>query len=571
MKKNFILITAALLALVPTAYGQTMYDAIAFSENHYYGTARTQAMGNAVTALGSDLGSIAINPAGSAVAGYSQFSLTPGVSISSVRSSYTPVYGESVQNVSDATKARFTMPNGGISFRFNTGNRSGLRSLSLAFVVNTSQQHLFRSEVAGDNSLSSISGAFAAKANVNSDGFGNMMDPNVFKNYNNPYYDSNYGWNELAAYNSNMISYSGTDNAYIGVAENIDGSIPGTLRQASLRQATGSKNDIVTNVSFNIDETFFFGFNLGVPAQRYSYDETFVEAARDPDQFPVGFHNETIGDVTTKFLNSTYRYSYAAKIDGIYGKFGFIWVPDRNFRLGASIQTPTSLTISETYRNSSATSFADSRFDAEELSPTGNYRYRLKTPYNASFGVAYVFGASGLLSIDYELTDFSVMKYREVGYDRTLLKDTFEDINDCMRRFCGLSHQLRAGLELRLTPALALRAGYMFRTSPELYYINNEGEQVWADDFLARWSDYRSGTLALGKKMHDNSRNVHTVSAGFGFDSGNSFFADLSFRCAMYPGENFAPYAQYYETIQSPNVGTVRKMFDIAMTFGWRF
>lgn len=570
MKRKIIFITA-LFALAATAYGQSMYDAIAFSENNYYGTARTQALGNAVTALGSDLGSIAINPAGSAVAGYSQFSLTPGTSISSVKSSYAPVYGESSQSVYDATKARFTMPNAGISFRFDTGNRSGLKSLSLAFLVNTSGQHLFRSEAAGDNNMSSISGSFAAQANMNSDGRGNMMDPNVFKNYDNPYYDSNYGWNELAAYNSNMISFSEADNAYVGVAETIDGKIPGTLRQASVREALGSKNDVVTNISFNIDEKFFFGFNLGVPSQRYAYDETFMESAKDPEQFPVGFHNPTVGDVTTRFLGSSYRYSYSAKIDGIYGKFGFIWVPDRHLRLGASIQSPTSLTISETYRNSTSTAFADSRFDAEELSPTGNYRYRLKTPYNASFGLAYVFGSDGLFSIDYEITDFSVMNYKEVGYDRALLQDPFEDINTCMRLFCGLSHQLRTGLEFRLSPAFALRAGYILRTSPELHYINNEGDEVWVNDYLARWDEYHSRTLALGKKLYDSSRNVHTISAGFGFDSGRSFFADASFRCTLYPKENFAPYAQYYETIQSPNVNTARKLFDAALTIGWRF
>ena len=58
---------------------QTAYDAFLFSETNYEGTARTVAMGNAFTALGGDLGSVAINPAGSAVAKYSQISLTPSL------------------------------------------------------------------------------------------------------------------------------------------------------------------------------------------------------------------------------------------------------------------------------------------------------------------------------------------------------------------------------------------------------------------------------------------------------------------------------------------------------------
>ena len=77
MKKTFITILLSLAALGASA--QNAYDALNFSENDYEGSARTVAMGNAFTALGGDLGSISINPAGSAVAKYSQFSLTPAL------------------------------------------------------------------------------------------------------------------------------------------------------------------------------------------------------------------------------------------------------------------------------------------------------------------------------------------------------------------------------------------------------------------------------------------------------------------------------------------------------------
>ena len=79
MKRTFTIIATALMA---TAYanGQTAADAFLFSENNYEGTARTMAMGNAFTALGGDIGSATFNPAGTAVANYSQFSFTPGLS-----------------------------------------------------------------------------------------------------------------------------------------------------------------------------------------------------------------------------------------------------------------------------------------------------------------------------------------------------------------------------------------------------------------------------------------------------------------------------------------------------------
>ena len=75
MKKTFLAITLLLAAV--SAGAQTMYDALTFSQNNYYGTARSIGMGNAMTAVGGDLGAIGINPAGSAVFNYSQFTISP--------------------------------------------------------------------------------------------------------------------------------------------------------------------------------------------------------------------------------------------------------------------------------------------------------------------------------------------------------------------------------------------------------------------------------------------------------------------------------------------------------------
>ena len=82
MKRFFTIALLASAAL--TAGAQSVGDAYLYSQNQYSGTARSVGMGNAMTAVGGDLGSIVFNPAGSAVAGYSQFSITPDVTISSI-------------------------------------------------------------------------------------------------------------------------------------------------------------------------------------------------------------------------------------------------------------------------------------------------------------------------------------------------------------------------------------------------------------------------------------------------------------------------------------------------------
>ena len=88
MKKLATTILLSAAAAV-AANAQTSADALRYSTNNYYGTARTMAMGNAFTALGGDLGSLGINPAGSAVNSFSQVTISPSVSIVSTREQVT--------------------------------------------------------------------------------------------------------------------------------------------------------------------------------------------------------------------------------------------------------------------------------------------------------------------------------------------------------------------------------------------------------------------------------------------------------------------------------------------------
>ena len=60
MKKILAISVFCLAAL--SAGAQTMYDAINYADYNYYGTARSAALGNAMTAVGGDLGSVGIRP-----------------------------------------------------------------------------------------------------------------------------------------------------------------------------------------------------------------------------------------------------------------------------------------------------------------------------------------------------------------------------------------------------------------------------------------------------------------------------------------------------------------------------
>ena len=120
MKKLCTLILLA--ASASGLYAQGLFEAMTFSQNTYYGTARSMALGNAMTAVGGDLGSIVINPAGSAVSSYSQFTLSPSLSISSSKAGYAAIAGTDPYSGEETSRyTRFFMPNIGLNLRYDTG------------------------------------------------------------------------------------------------------------------------------------------------------------------------------------------------------------------------------------------------------------------------------------------------------------------------------------------------------------------------------------------------------------------------------------------------------------------
>ena len=113
MKK--IIFASVLCAAVSfSAAAQSWDQAQKFSENIYGGTARSIAMGNALTAVGGDLGSIGLNPAGSAVAGYTQFVITPSLSITATKAQGYDFEGLDPIGLGDRVSTGYTrakMPN----------------------------------------------------------------------------------------------------------------------------------------------------------------------------------------------------------------------------------------------------------------------------------------------------------------------------------------------------------------------------------------------------------------------------------------------------------------------------
>lgn len=572
-------IFTALLSLTAIAAGaQTMYDGLNYSQNNYYGTARSIGMGNAMTAVGGDLGSIGINPAGSAVAGYSQFTITPNLTISSMNASYSayPVGGaDRFTNEQNKRLTRFSMPNIGLTFNWKTGNGSGLKAITYGLVVNGTNNFTGKMLAGGRNDKTSYQSAIAVAADGYDMDFlnGYSIDKDgkrVDRGWDYPYYygddfqnDPNKGkfapWNVIANAQAGSIAnygdtddpsyywrYKATTEGYSNTGEKdangnyiYDIFLAGPLNQAYSRNITGSKYDVLFNVGFNFGDTFFVGANLGVTSLNYNYDECYKEAAENPSAFEIDFGDKG----KTCFSDYRTRYSYTADGSGVFGKIGFLWRPVDGLRVGAAVQTPTIMEINERWIQDVNLNYTDASFNGSAKTPEGDYSYRLRSPYRLNAGVAFTFAGMALLSADYEMTDYSTMKF--MSKDGGWSNDTFSSLNDQIRNCMGVSHMVRIGAEFKPLPEIAVRAGYNFTTTPEYVYEGNSKT-----------------------KLNDR---INAFSVGLGYSSNGSFFADIAARMTMLADEYISPYADYLSDLASPMILNKRDIYNVTATIGWRF
>lgn len=541
---NKIITVTALAATIfsVSAFAQNSSDAFRLSNNNYYGTARSIGLGNAVTALGGDLGSIGLNPAGSAVNNFTQFTITPGISIITSGSQYNGnpsangAYDPAIKN----SKTNFIMPNFGAVLNFDTKRNGGLKNITFGFVGNASNYYMDNMVAGGSTDKTSFLGELAAYASDKG------LDAAILDkaDYINSVYP--YTWDAIVGYKSGMIAtFGGSNTQYVGTTEKIYSGnkieTAGMLDQRYGRDRSGSKYDMSFNIGFNFSDMFYIGANLGIITISSDFASYYKEAAdlNNPN-FDIEFEQNG-GPVKVRFSDFRFRQTIRMNGSGAYGKFGFIFVPVQGLRFGGAIQTPTSTFIRETYQCAGDTHFSNSNFDSQAKSTEGTYEYRLISPFRLNLGAAYTF-SRGLISADYEMSDYSLMKFKESDYNYS---DNFADVNNAIKDSYGISHMLRLGGEFKVTPEFALRAGYNLYTPAERY-------------------------------MEDGVKKVpkaysHSFAAGFGYSSKGSFFCDLTGRYMIKANEYFYPYGNYIKDTASPEVLVKSHLVDIVMTLGWRF
>lgn len=536
------------LALAFSASAQTWQDALLFSENNYSGSARGVGMGNALSAVGGDVGSLVFNPAGSAVAPYSQFVITPGFtfSVANVKASEgmssSPLMGDPTQTA----YGRMKLPNLGLILSMDTGRRSGLKRTSFGIVFNSTNNFTGRFNAVGPNDDNSYAASLASSA----DGYAESVLANE-----NWYYSGDPSrmpaWVDMAGFRGGMFNaVNGMNGAYVALTEIMDADgnfrLAAPIYQRYGQQTYGSKHDAILNFALNFSDRFYIGANVGVSVLRYYMNEYWYEAPQDPDQFPTIKYSD---GSSARFESLRMKHNYRLDGSGIYLKVGALWRPVAGLRLAAAVQTPTILNLTERYGYTAEVNLSG-KYVGPASSPEDQWIYALRVPMRANAGLAYTFGNLGMVSVDYEYTNYASALFKSRTEDNEYGVGDFYNVNQDIRSCLTAAHQIRVGTEIKATEQLSLRAGYNLTTGAQLCY-----ERLFK----------------------------HSASVGFGVNWGG-IFLDAALRARFIPKEYFIPYNYYYapdaskyyykevdDGILTPEVVVKSTLFDALVTLGWRF
>ncbi len=446
MKKYLSIILAGLT--FSAAQSQEISDAVRYAQDNLNGTARYRAMSGAFGALGGDLSSINVNPAGSAIFTTNQFGVTLSNSNIKNNSNY---FGTKKSEKNSS----FDLNQAGAVFVFkNYNTESDWKKFNIA--VNYENANNFDNSLfsAGTNPTNSIDKYFLYYANTN----GGIALSNLQLQSNESisdlygYLGSNLGFGAQQAFLGYQAYVIDADPNYDdNTNRNYVSLVPGggNYYQENSFETTGYNGKLTFNAAAEYKDFLYIGLNLNSHFTDYRQATSFYE-----DNYNLSDDNKVN---RLRFNNDIYTYG-----TGFSFQLGAIAKVTKELRLGLSYESPTWYRLNDELQQSLV---AISSSTAGELAPdvvnpqiTMVYdAYKIQTPAKITGSFAYIFGKEGLISFDLGLKDYSATRFKP--------KADFRDINSTMNSILDNTIEYRIGAEKRIKQ-WSLRAGYRMEQSP---------------------------------------------------------------------------------------------------------
>ncbi|MGB1317802.1 MAG: hypothetical protein ACPG5W_06335, partial [Flavobacteriales bacterium] len=249
---------AAILLFLGTVLGSQVFaqneiDALRYSQVDVLGTARYSAMGGAFGALGGDMSSMSVNPAGIGVFNKSTGSATFSILSAGTEATYLG------SNTSD-NKLNMNIGNGGFVARFKRKNGSDKQWAWKAFHIGASYNRTAnfqrRTEVVGLNTASSLVDSWVGQLNTAGVEYTDIStDLAPGAEFTNAF----LGWGTFL-----LDTMPGSTNSYFNNAAPFYGQT-----ERITETTKGSMGEIALSFGGNFGNTLYIGATVGIPRINY--------------------------------------------------------------------------------------------------------------------------------------------------------------------------------------------------------------------------------------------------------------------------------------------------------------
>jgi hypothetical protein len=422
---NYWQFLAICLLFATNIQAQNEEDVMRYSFLDNASTARAKALGGAMGSIGADFSGISVNPASLGRYSKNEFSFTYAPKFY-----YTKTTFYNSPNSAENSKA--AMDNIGIVIA-SKNETSKWKSSSFAVGLN-SQGNFNRAYSYGGTSTSSITDYWANISNE-SGGYANITNQN-----------ESIG----LAFNTGLIDTAG-GNLYSIMPDALQ------INQRKNVVQSGYAKEIIVSLAGNKNDKWLVGGTFGVPLINYNNVTTISE-------------NDLSGNPSNFFSSMQRNETLLTSGGGINFKFGVIHTPTRAIRIGASLASPSLLSLTDVY-NLSVDANTENAFGSLSSSITPiKFEYQINTPAKALVSGSYIFGGKGFITADYELVNYAGAKIVFADFP-----EVASVINTRIRTNYKAASNIRLGAEWRLKN-WSIRGGYAQNGSPlkQLNYNNNQ-------------------------------------------------------------------------------------------------
>ena len=531
MKRLSVFVVFA--AMAASTFAQDTYiNERTLNTSDVIGSARYVGMGGAMGALGADISVMSNNPAGIGMFRKSDVSFTLGGQIQGDE----PIDGES--------KGTFTFDQAGLVFSFNTD--SEVRRVNFGFNYQKKANFNGNFLTGGiTNGLSQV------------DQFAYLSNRWAYEKDGELYFPSG---SIHALFNEGLFGlYDRLDANGNTAYQYFANDFPSSNFLYS-RLASGSLQGFDFNISFNALDQYFFGLTLGIDHLDYSSQSVYSEYNGGNGRYRI-YQNQDI------------------KGHGVNVKLGTIIRPnvDNPFRFGLTLESPTFYVLNSISTISLMAPNGDYQFagvTAQRIGDDNYLEYNVRSPWKFRAALGSTYETWLAWDVEYEYAMYGAMKmgYPSDAYEgQSMAMDKDKEMNNQTKHTLKGVHNIRAGVEVKPLPQLAIRAGYNFFSAP--YKKNASLNQ----DINSLAMEYTTST----DYMNLGAANILSLGVGY---HGKHFYADVAYKY-RHQNAHFYAFDDTFATADAdfvndnPNLvgakldrtGVIQDRHNIAVTLGVKF